>query len=167
MQTEFQTKVAKPLTFVLDFAGTLGGFNFKDNFNQGLFEFAIEMRERGNNVFFTTQDASASMNKMLTNTLRMKLLMGRKPPKLFDIIGNSEFVYGTGFFVQKNNLKAFLSERSITRADYVFDDDKKITYLPQSMVGQHIDPEIFIEGSPHTAMVEALRKAAAPAPQAS
>lgn len=96
------------------------------------------------------------MNETLTNTLRMKLFMERKHESLFDINGSSEFVHGAGFFVQKNRLEAFLSEQKITRADYVFDDDKKITYLPESMIGQHIDPEIFIEGSPHAAMIKKL-----------
>lgn len=51
MQTEFQTNTAKPLTIILDFAGTLGGFKFEDNFNQRLFNLVAGARERGHNVF--------------------------------------------------------------------------------------------------------------------
>ncbi len=169
MQTEFKTNAAKPLTIILDFNGTLVDPKFKNGFNTGLFDFAVEARSQGHVVLFKTAGISEYMFVTICGRVESELKAKNLPENFFQILGTKDEDFNERIvpLFYKNDFKHIASKLAVTKFDYVFDDDKKIDYLPENMIGQHIDPEIFIEDSPQAAMVKTLqRELAAPAPQA-
>ena len=134
MQRDFNVESARAkLVLVSDCDGTISQVRGEHpaNHNSNLINYLVSMKEAGHTVILVSTTGNNAGGSVQT-----ALMACKKPPTALDIDGYT--------VMPKGDLDDYLDYMKITKVDYVFDDEK-VAYLPASMIGEHINPELFTE----------------------